>query len=125
MADDGNARQGALPGVLGRLAEARGTGEAAGGLVRVEVDGTGDIVDLVIESKAMRLASQDLAAAVRAAFRSARAATQQVLAETAPTPPDLGRMQAALNEIGFDAQRRLSELTAIAQDLSSRLDRLT
>jgi DNA-binding protein YbaB len=112
-----------MPAALDRFAAVRGSGEAAGGLVRVELDGTGDLVDLVIEPKAMRLPSVDLAAAVRAAFGSARASVQESLAEAvsgegaAPPDPSLAR-------IGQDAERRLNELTSLAQELSSKLDRL-
>jgi DNA-binding protein YbaB len=120
--------QGPASGVLARLAAVRGRGSGADGLVSVEVDGTSDIVGLVIEPRAMRLPSVDLAAAVREAFRAARGAAQEELATagqeraTAIAAPD--ELRATLDDIQFDAERRLSELTSIAQDLSSRLDRM-
>lgn len=117
---------GPLPEVLGRLAQARGTGTAADGLVRVEVDGTGDVVDLVLEPRAMRLASVDLAAAVREAFRTARAMAGEALRDSVPQAvAGLGEVGSTLSDLQLDAQRRLGELTSIAQELSSRLDRLT
>lgn len=116
---------GPAAGVLAKLGAARGRGTAADGLVTVEVDGTSNIVDLVIEPRAMRLPSVDLAAAVKAAFGTARTAVQEELstaaAEHRGAPPDAVR--ATLDELQFEAQRRLSELTTIAQDLSNRLDR--
>ena len=117
-----------LPEALGRLAEARGTGQAANGLVRLVVDGTGDLVELVIEPRAMRLASVDLAAAVREAFHAARDAAREALAASAPTPSaqveQLGAAGATLAQLGLDAQRRLDEMTSVVRDLSTRLDRL-
>jgi DNA-binding protein YbaB len=118
--------EGPAAGVLARLAAARGTGSAADGLVTVEVDGTSNIVDLVIEPRAMRLPSADLADAVKAAFATARGAVQEQLSTGDPAAaPETDTVRATLDELQFDAQRRLSELTAIAQDLSSRLDRMT
>jgi len=107
-----------------RLSAARGRADAADGLVRVEVDGTGEVLDLSIEPKAMRLPSVDLAAAVRQALSEARAEARAQLAKAPPVTPsaDVVDMQRALTEIGMDAQRRLGEFAAIAQQLSARLD---
>jgi DNA-binding protein YbaB len=117
-----------VAGLLSRLASVNSAGEAANGLVRVRVDGTGDITDLVIEPKAMRLPSEDLAAALREAFGQARAAVQEQLA--ANPPQAVGSAEAArdnvratLDEIGSGAQRTLAELTATVDGLSRRLDR--
>jgi DNA-binding protein YbaB len=119
---------GPASGVLARLSAVRGRGSAADGLVSVEVDGTSDIVELVIEPRAMRLPSVDLAAAIREAFRSARGAAQEALAtagqEQATAIADPDQLRSTLDDIQFDAERRLSELTSIAQDLSNRLDRM-
>jgi DNA-binding protein YbaB len=117
---------GPAAGVLARLAAARGSGSAADGLVTVEVDGTSNITDLVIEPRAMRLPSVDLAAAVKQAFATARGAVQEQLAEMseqARTPAAPEALRATLDELQFDAQRRLAELTTVAQDMSNRLDR--
>lgn len=116
--------QSVAPEVLSQLADTRGSGDAADGRVFVQVDGTGDIVDLVIEPAAMGLGPQALADAVRQAFRNARDRVQESLRSSPPAaaagPPDL----AALAQVGMDAQRRLSELTTIAEELSNRLRRM-
>lgn len=120
---------GPASGVLARLSAVRGRGSAADGLISIEVDGTSDIVELVIEPRAMRLPSVDLATAVREAFRTARGAAQEQLAtlgqEQATAVADPDQLRSTLDDIQLDAERKLSELTAIAQDLSSRLDRMT
>jgi DNA-binding protein YbaB len=118
-----------VSGLLTELARVDGAGEAANGLVRLKVDGTGDITDLVIEPKAMRLASEDLAAALREAFGQARAAVQEQLAASPPqaagSPEAAGdNMRATLDEISSGAERTLAELTATVDGLSRRLDRL-
>lgn len=113
-----------VTGLLTELAQVSASGEAANGLVRVKVDGTGDITDLVIEPKAMRLPSEDLAAAVRDAFGQARAGVQQQLTAHPPGPVAVDdNLRLTLDEIGSGAQRTLAELTATVDALSRRLDR--
>jgi DNA-binding protein YbaB len=112
-----------------RWAEARGTGEAAGGQVRVTVDGTGDVVELSIEPRAMRLGSQDLADAIREAFRAARSAAHDRATEVGgPTTEEraaaaLGDVGTDLLRLGNDAGRRLADFAAVADQVSRRLDR--
>ncbi|MCG5220526.1 YbaB/EbfC family nucleoid-associated protein [Streptosporangium sp. KLBMP 9127] len=54
------------------LAETRGTGEAAGGQVVVEVCADGSLKDLRIDPRAMRLGSAALAEAILGAARAAQ-----------------------------------------------------
>jgi len=115
--------QGQLPAALSRFAETRGTGTAAGGLVQVTIDGTGDLVDLVIESSAMRMAAFELSHAIVEAFRAARADAQAKLAENIEVP-NFDAAGPLLADIGRDAQRRLDELTSIAQQLADRIGRI-
>jgi DNA-binding protein YbaB len=116
------------PRAIGRLAEVRGTGEAAGGLIRVSVDGTGDIIELAIEPRAMRLGSQDIAEAVRAAFRAARSAAQARIvgssADATEAVADLGAVGTELVRLGTAAERRLADFAAVADQVSRRLDRI-
>ncbi len=115
-----------VAGVLGQLSAVRGTGEGAEGLVRVELDGTSAMLDLVIEPKAMRLPSEDLAAAIREAFDAARKGVQDHLS-TAQAPAyefDEHELNATLNDISFDAERRLGEMMSITEDLITRVDRI-
>jgi DNA-binding protein YbaB len=111
-----------LPAEISRFTQARASGEAANGMVRLAIDGTGDLVELTIDPRAMRLPSTDLADAVREAFRTARDAMREVLRENAPAP-GLDATGTALAQLGTDAQRRLTELTSIAQGLSDRVGR--
>jgi DNA-binding protein YbaB len=118
-----------VSGLLTELAQVSAAGEAANGLVRVKVDGTGAITDLVIEPKAMRLASEDLADAVREAFGQARADVQQQLTSSPPSQVRSASevdddLRLTLDEIGSGAQRTLAELTATVDALSRRLDQL-
>lgn len=118
-----------VSGLLGELARVNCAGEAANGLVRIKVDGTGDITDLVIAPKAMRLASEDLADAVRQAFGQARAAVQEQLATNPPqavgsAQETRDQVRATLDDISSGAERTLAELTATVDGLSRRLDRL-
>jgi DNA-binding protein YbaB len=112
--------------VLDQLSAIRGSGEASNGRVKVELDGTSNLVDLVIEPKAMRLSSDALVAAVRSAFEAAREDVQGQLTKLTPayavTPQET---RATLDELQFEAERRLDGLTQIAADLSTQLDRLT
>jgi DNA-binding protein YbaB len=113
-------------GPLGRFTAARGSGDAAGGLVHIELDGTGDLTALDLDPRVMRLPSEDLAAAIREAFGTARAALQaalqeQLAAQPVTLPQGLGPL---LNDLGFGAQRRLDDLTAAAQQIADRLDRM-
>ncbi|WP_412542218.1 YbaB/EbfC family nucleoid-associated protein [Longispora sp. K20-0274] len=111
--------------VMSRFAQAKGAGEALGGLVRVELDGTGEDVRFVIDPKAMRRASEDIAEALGQAYRAARAEVQLALAETRQDPFEaLGGMGETLRELDTTAMRRLSELTSIAENLANRTDRL-
>jgi DNA-binding protein YbaB len=70
-----------------RLAQIRGVGEAADGLVRVEVSSGGRLTDLRLEPRAMRLDSQSLTEAILAAASQASAdAERQIQQETAAGP---------------------------------------
>lgn len=112
--------------VLGRLTAVRGDGTAADGLVRAGVDGTGELVELVIEPRAMRLASSDLAREIRTAVSAARAEVAARLAESAAAAPpaagpDLAALQRLLVEMDATARQRMDEFTRFADELSARL----
>jgi DNA-binding protein YbaB len=116
---------GRYPDFAATLAEVRGTGEACDGKVRVVLDGTSNLVDLVIEPRAMRLGSEELTAGIRTAFAAAREAVQAQLAELTPpfavTPKET---QATLDEVQFEAERRLESFAQMADELARRIDRL-
>ena len=92
----------------------RGTGEAADGRVRVVVDGSSDLVELDIDPHAMRLAAQDLAAAIREAFGAARTEAQRAAVEVQP----------ARLAVPEDARAMLSDLSTLAQRNLDGIDRL-
>jgi DNA-binding protein YbaB len=63
------------------VAALEGTGEAADGVVRVTVGATGALKDVVLDPKAMRLPSMDLAAAILEAARAAQASIGEQVRE--------------------------------------------
>jgi DNA-binding protein YbaB len=104
----------------------RAQGEAANGLIRVGVSGAGEVTELVIEPKAMRLPSGELSEALRGALNAALSSTrEQVMAaaKALPAPPDLGRLTQLVDELGLLAQRRMDDFSSAAVELSARLDR--
>jgi len=107
-----------------RVVSVNGTAEAADGLVSATVSNTGEVIELSLEPKAMRLASGELAAAVRTAIAAARAEAR----ESAGVPPaDNGALvdlRAELDRVGAHAQQRMAELSNLARDLSARFDRI-
>lgn len=75
----------ALEGLRDRIASVKGRGEAADGRVVVNVTQTGALVGLTIDPRAMRLGSDQLAAAImEAAARAARDAEQEASDLVAP-----------------------------------------
>lgn len=121
--DSGNA--GSTPDIEQWFAGFRGHGEAAEGRVRVDVNGTGDIEDVQLDPKAMRLPSEDLAAAFKEAFTSARSDVKQQLSESTPPfqamPEDV---RETLDDLQFIADRRLNQFTEMADDLATRIERM-
>ncbi|MEV6982924.1 YbaB/EbfC family nucleoid-associated protein [Sphaerisporangium sp. NPDC051017] len=61
-----------LSGVLGELRTIKGVGEAADGLVGAVVDGGGQIQEVTLDPRAMRLDSRSIAEAVTEAVRAAQ-----------------------------------------------------
>lgn len=116
---------GSTPNVEEWFAGFRGHGEAADGRVRVDVNGTGDIEDVQLDPKAMRLPSEDLAAAFKEAFTAARADVKEQLSETTPPfqalPEDI---RETLDDLQFVADRRLNQFAEMADDLAARIDRM-
>ncbi|MEQ4721895.1 YbaB/EbfC family nucleoid-associated protein [Nonomuraea sp. B19D2] len=114
------------PDFLDQFAEIRESAEAAKGLVKVAVDGTSDLVGLTIDPRAMRLPSHELADAIRDAFGRARAAAQERATQAIPEAlrqetPDLG---ALLQGMQADAHSSMNEILVVANELTTRLDRL-
>ncbi|MGR6923649.1 YbaB/EbfC family nucleoid-associated protein [[Actinomadura] parvosata] len=111
---------------LDRFAELREVAAAANGLVKVEVDGTSDLVGLTIDPRAMRLPSEELAAAVKEAFGRARAAAQERAMQAVPDAlrQETPELTALLKDIQADARGNMNEILVAAGELTVRLDRL-
>jgi DNA-binding protein YbaB len=113
----------ATAGVLERLAAVRGEGTAAGGKVRVVLDGTCDLVDLALEPAVLRSSVQELSAAIREAFAQARRTVREQLDTGRPSPVAGDVPLRTLEEIALSAHRRLAEMSAFAEDLGARTRR--
>ncbi|MGW3342722.1 YbaB/EbfC family nucleoid-associated protein [Nonomuraea rubra] len=111
---------------LDRFAELREVEAAANGLVRVTVDGTSDLVELVIDPRAMRLPSEELAAAIKEAFGRARATAQERAMRAVPDVlrQETPELTALLKDIEADARGNMNEILLAAGELTARLDRL-
>jgi hypothetical protein len=97
----------------------RATGETDEGRVRVTLDGSCDLVELVIEADAMRLGSKDLTAAISEAFRTARTEAHAKAAGISPLELTLPEDAAqALTEFQSLAQANLDRIDQLAQSLS-------
>jgi DNA-binding protein YbaB len=105
-----------------QIGSIRASGEDADGLVRVEVDGGGQVVDLTLDPRAMRLGASELAEAVKTALQRAQAAARSEL-ETqtrhlGEVLPSRDRLAATLEEATASAERRLGEFSTAMYDLS-------
>ncbi|MFC4529509.1 YbaB/EbfC family nucleoid-associated protein [Sphaerisporangium dianthi] len=83
-----------LSGVFGELRTVKGEGAAAGGLVGAVVDGGGQIEEVTLDPRVMRLDSASIAQAVTEAVRAAQQDAQRRNAEllreaTGGEPPSL------------------------------------
>ncbi|MET8155074.1 YbaB/EbfC family nucleoid-associated protein [Sphaerisporangium sp. NPDC005289] len=83
-----------LSGVFGELRAVKGEGAAAGGLVAAVVDGGGQIVEVTLDPRVMRLDSASIAQAVTEAVRGAQADahrknTELLREATGGEPPSL------------------------------------
>jgi DNA-binding protein YbaB len=109
------------PDLPERLAAARQEASSPDETVTAVVDGTGRLVELRLDAKAMRLAAERLATTitttVQAAQDSARAALGDLVAPTRPTA-DLAGLADLATSLQSTAAGRLEEITAA-------LDRLT
>ena len=108
-----------------RAADLVGRGEAADGRVVVEASARSPLRHLHIDPRAMRLGSEELAAAITAAFTAAgedlRARTREILDEVGLTAmadkPDVEQLRTSVHE----AQRELHDSVRTA---AQRLDEL-
>ncbi|MFC7591939.1 YbaB/EbfC family nucleoid-associated protein [Nonomuraea antimicrobica] len=114
------------PDFVDQFTALRETAVAANGLVEVAVDGTGDLVGLNLDPRAMRLSSDELAAAIREAFGKARAAAQERAMRAIPEAlrQETPELTALLQDVKSDAHARMDDILVVANELTARLDRL-
>ena len=109
---------------LTALADIRGEGEAAEGRIRVVVDGTSDLVSLVLAPESMRLGADELADAIASAFAIARETAQgKARAAAAALPPAAvdAEALARLGDLGAQSMQRVEQMMAAVEQLSARL----
>lgn len=99
-----------------------GTGEAAGGRVRVRAVQPGRIEHLELEPSMLRLTGAELAREIESAVNVALADLQGRAVATAG-PADLGALTGRLQEIQFDAERQFAKLTASLVEAQEQLVR--
>ncbi|MEU4830407.1 YbaB/EbfC family nucleoid-associated protein [Streptosporangium sp. NPDC023615] len=106
-----------LGDVVGELGAVTGEGTGAGGLARALVDGAGQIREITLEPRVMRLDSQAVAEAVteavRAAQQDARRANEELIRAATggePVALDMDEARRRFEEIGDDFARALDEL---------------
>ena len=107
---------------------ARFSGSAAAGQTRAVVDGTGRLVELTVDALLLRRPPRGIAEAILTAVQQAQDAAAE--ARPAPDSPavdgfDPERLAADVAAVEREADRRLSELSAIVADLIRHQDRRT
>lgn len=107
-----------------QIGSIRTTGEDDDGLVRVEVDGGGQVMDLTLDPRAMRLRAPELTEAVKTALQRAQAAARSELESQirhrGEVLPSRDRLAATLEEATVSAERRFNEFSTAIHDLSRR-----
>jgi DNA-binding protein YbaB len=101
-------------------------GESDDGLVRIELDGAGDILSLVIDPRALGTGAARVGESVTQAFRAVKEAVRERLAEqdwSAVTLPDLAGAGPTLSDLRATSLRRLDELTDVAHRVADRIER--
>jgi hypothetical protein len=102
------------------------SGAAAGGLVRVELDAAGRVVDVVLDAEVRSLPLAELSSALVTAFRQAQAAAgarAEAVAGQYGGLPSGERLVAASEEATADAERRFNEISTVLHDLERRAGR--
>jgi hypothetical protein len=109
----------------------RGSGSAAGGQTRAVVDATGRLVELTVDALLLRRPPRGVADAILAAVTEAQDAARASAPSAAPAPAaevpafDQAQLDADVAALEREADRRLSELSAIVSDLIRHQERRT
>jgi hypothetical protein len=115
-----------LDGTSTRPADVRFSGSAAGGQAKAIVDGDGRLIDLTADALLLRRPPRGIADALLSAVQQAQDEAAQARRAAAPTPVapfDTDRLAADVTAVEREADRRLSELSAIVSDLIRHQDR--
>jgi len=115
-----------LDGTSTRSAGLRFSGSAAGGQAKAIVDGAGRLIDLTVDALLLRRPPRGIADAILSAVQQAQ--DEAAAARPAPTGAavpavDADRIAADVAAVEREADRRLSELSAIVSDLIRHQDR--
>lgn len=104
-----------------RLSAGRHEAENADATVHAVVDGSGQVIEVRLEPKAVRVDSERLAQVITETLRSAQAAAREALSEAVgagrAATPDTASLTRLATDLGAGAQQRLA-------DISGTLDRL-
>jgi len=107
---------------LAELGKITASGTAADGRIRLTLTAVGQLTELIIEPKAMRLDASQLSAAIIDAFNAAQGelekAMSSALAAAPIMPPDL---KCTLDDLGANAFRRIDEMTALMTEVAGRV----
>ena len=111
--------------------DAQFSGSAAGGQTRAVVDAEGRLVELTVDALLLRRPPRGVAEAILSAVQQAQDAAARSLAADASAGPaddaadtfDPARLAADVAAAEREADRRLSELSAIVSDLIRHQDR--
>lgn len=110
------------PALSGLRAEA----SSDDGLVTAAVDGTGRLIELVLEPKAMRTLAADLAEQIRGTIAAAQDAGReqaaQTLAVVAPSLPQPAELMQVLDGLQATANAKLGEMSAVLTQLLDRTE---
>jgi hypothetical protein len=101
------------------------TGNEAGA-VRVELDATGRVCDVVLDEQVMNWSATELSEALVAAFQDAQDRARHDVAAAAAEYgglPSQDRLQGALEESTSEAERRFADLSTALYDLTRRAER--
>lgn len=119
-----------LDGTSTRPTDARFSASAASGQTKAVVDGDGRLVELAVDALLLRRPPRGIADAILSAVQQAQDAAAAARPAADPAgPADLGhafdpdRIAADVAAVEREADRRLSELSAIVSDLIRYQDR--
>jgi len=97
--------------------------QAAGGWVRVELDDSGRVHDVVLDPQAMTMTASQLCEALITAFQQAQDAARAKVESAAAQYGGIAspeRLQAAAEDATATAERRFEEISTVLYDLDRR-----